>query len=68
LPPLALGLAIDQPLLRGRGAHRRVGLALATIVLVQIAFSAMHWTLFDAREAEYRLSPQQGQDAPRYYD
>jgi len=64
LPPLALGLAMDQPLLRGgwrEGGHRRVGLALALIVIAHVAFAAMHWTLFDAREAEYRLSSQ------RYY-
>jgi hypothetical protein len=56
LPPLTLGLAIDFPLLRGRGEHRRVAAVLTLIVLVQIVFTAFHWTFFDAREAEYRLS------------
>ncbi|MEA2708012.1 MAG: hypothetical protein QOF78_613 [Phycisphaerales bacterium] len=68
LPPLMLGLAIDRPLLRagGRGRagseHPRVARALALIVIVHVAFTAMHWTLFDAREAEYRLVTQ------RYYN
>ena len=55
LPTLVLGLAIDSPLLRGRGRHPRVAWALVLIVLVQMSFTAFHWTLFDAREAEYRL-------------
>lgn len=55
LPPLALGLAMDAPLLRGRGPHRRAAVALATLVVAQVAFTAFHWTIFDAREAEYRL-------------
>ena len=54
-PTLVLGVAIDSPLLRGRGRHPRVARALVLIVLVQTAFTAFHWTLFDAREAEYRL-------------
>jgi cytochrome b561 len=58
LPTLLLGLAIDRPLLRasGPGQHPRVARALAIIVLVHVAFTAMHWTLLDAREAEFRLS------------
>ena len=68
LPPLALGLMIDRPVLRGPGVHPRIAIALALIVFVHIAFTAMHWTLFDAREAEYRLTPREGSEAPRYYD
>jgi hypothetical protein len=56
LPPLTLGLAIDGPLLRGAGEHRRVARVLVLIVLVQMFFTAFHWTFFDAREAEYRLT------------
>jgi hypothetical protein len=59
LPPLTLGLAIDWPLLRGgraAGEHPRVAKVLMLIVAVQIFFTAFHWTFFDAREAEYRLS------------
>ena len=57
LPPLVLGLSIDRPLLRGseKAAHPRLALALVMIVFTQIAFTAMHWTLFDVRETEYRL-------------
>ena len=63
LPTLALGLAIDRPLMRGsaRGEHPRAARALALIIVTHIAFTALHWTLFDARESEYRLSTQ------RYY-
>jgi hypothetical protein len=58
LPTLFLGLAIDRPMLRAtpRGEHPRVAQALALIVMVHVVFTAMHWTLFDARESEYRLS------------
>jgi hypothetical protein len=59
LPPLTLGLAIDWPLLRGKPhEHPRVARALLLVVFVQIFFTAFHWTFFDAREAEYRLSTQ----------
>ena len=73
LPPLVLGLAIDNPLLHVRAPdtraaravgerggsgyeHRRVARALATIILVHVAFTTLHWTLFDTRETEYRLT------------
>jgi hypothetical protein len=58
LPTLLLGLAIDRPLLRAtpHAVHRRVAQALALIVIVHVVFTTMHWTLFDARESEYRLS------------
>ncbi len=58
LPPLMLGLAIDRPLLRGSDwiVHRPVAMALVLIVFAQIAFTAMHWTFFDVRETEYRLT------------
>ncbi|MEO6437052.1 MAG: hypothetical protein ABIP55_15015 [Tepidisphaeraceae bacterium] len=59
LPTLVLGLAIDSLLFRApigvQGEHSRVAKALVVIVIVQIAFTAFHWTLFDARESEYRL-------------
>jgi hypothetical protein len=63
LPPLMLGLCVDRPLLRGSETiwRRRVAAALVLIVLTQTAFTAMHWTLFDVREVEYRLTSQ------RYY-
>jgi hypothetical protein len=63
LPPLLLGLCIDRPLLRGSASveRPRVAAALMLIVLTQVAFAAMHWTLFDVREVEYRLTSQ------RYY-
>ena len=56
LPPLTLGLAVNWPVLRARGEHPRVAKALALIVLVQVFFTTFHWTFFDAREAEYRLT------------
>lgn len=55
LPPLVLGLSIDLPLLRARAASPRAAAALALIVGVQIAFTALHWSMFDARESEHRL-------------
>jgi hypothetical protein len=58
LPPLTLGLAAASPLLaaRPRAWHPRVALALALIVVAQVAFTAFHWTVLDARETEYRLT------------
>jgi hypothetical protein len=69
LPPLALGLAIDSSLLRAKSGapHPRVAKALALVVMTHVVFTAMHWTIFDAREAEYRLSPR-GSEPPRYYE
>ena len=63
LPPLLLGLCIDRPLLRGNPQTRRPRLAmpLMLIILTQVSFTALHWTLFDVREVEYRLISQ------RYY-
>jgi hypothetical protein len=55
LPPLVLGLAIDLPLLRARGTSSRAAVALALIVGAHVAFTALHWTMFDARESENRL-------------
>jgi hypothetical protein len=55
LPTLTLGVAIASPLLRGHGCHQRAAMALVLIVGVQLVFTALHWTLLDAREAEYRL-------------
>ncbi len=56
LPTLALGLAIDRPLFRGTRPHEKAMLALILIVAVNFAFTASHWTLFDARESEFRLT------------
>jgi hypothetical protein len=55
LPTLTLGVAVASPLLRGRGFHKRAAVALVLIVGVQLVFTALHWTMLDAREAEYRL-------------
>ena len=41
---------------RADAARPRVAKALALIVFVHVVFTTMHWTLFDARESEYRLS------------
>jgi hypothetical protein len=57
LPTLLLGLMMDRPMLTSpTGVHPRVAKAVALIVFVHVAFTAMHWTLFDVRESEYRLS------------
>jgi hypothetical protein len=57
LSPLTLGLAIDRPLFaRGVAPHGKAIRALVLIVAVQFAFTAVHWTLFDARESEFRLT------------
>jgi hypothetical protein len=56
LPPLALGAMIDLPLFHAEGSPRRGWRPLAMIVAVQICFTALHWTLFDVRESEYRLT------------
>ena len=59
LPALLLGLCIDRPVIRHSAAgHKRVVTALMLIVFSQVAFTALHWTLFDAREVEYRLISQ----------
>jgi len=54
LPPLALGAMIDLPMFHAPNA-RRVWRPLAAIVAVQVLFTALHWTIYDARESEYRL-------------
>jgi hypothetical protein len=56
LPPLALGAMIDLPLFHAEHSPRRVWRPLAMIVAVQICFTALHWTMFDVRESEYRLT------------
>ena len=55
LPALALGAMIDLPMFHAPGA-RRVWRPLAAIVAVQVLFTAIHWTIFDVRESEYRLT------------
>jgi hypothetical protein len=64
LPPLLLGLCIDRPLLRGNAKtiRPRLAMPLMLIILTQVSFTALHWTLFDVRESEYRLISQ------RYYN
>jgi len=57
LPPLALGAAIDLPMFHAPRAHR-VWRPLAMIVAVQILVTALHWTVFDVRESEFRLTTQ----------
>jgi hypothetical protein len=54
IPPLALGAMIDVPLFHGRSTWRTFR-PLAAIVGAQIVFTALHWTMFDVRESEYRL-------------
>ena len=57
LPLLALGPAIDLPLLRaGYAPHARAVRALVLITALQLVFTTLHWTLFDVRESEFRLS------------
>ena len=56
LPPLALGAMIDLPMFHAEHSPRRVWRPLAMIVAVQICFTALHWTIFDVRESEYRLT------------
>ena len=55
LPPLALGAMIDLPMFHAERSPQRVWRPLAMIVAVQILFTALHWTIFDVRESEYRL-------------
>jgi hypothetical protein len=61
LPLLTLGLAIDFPLLRAQENHPRVAQVLMLIVLTQMIYTTFHWTLFDVRETEFRLT------SKRYY-
>jgi hypothetical protein len=56
LPPLALGAMIDLSLFHAERSPRRAWRPLAMIVAVQICFTALHWTMFDVRESEYRLT------------
>jgi hypothetical protein len=58
LPPLTLGLAIDLPMLRSATPSRRVARFLAATVAIHVVATALHWTIFDVREAEYRLITQ----------
>lgn len=57
LPPLALGAMIDLPMFHAEQAQR-VWRPLALIVAVQIGVTALHWTMLDVRESEYRLITQ----------
>jgi hypothetical protein len=54
VPPLALGTMIDVPLFRGRSTWRTFR-PLAAVVAAQVLFTALHWSIFDVRESEYRL-------------
>ncbi len=56
LSPLTLGLALDWPVLKSRSDRPRAAKVLMAIVLTQIVFTALHWTIFDERETEYRLT------------
>jgi hypothetical protein len=64
LPTLTLGVMMDRGLVKENAAprtRRRINMRRAAvwplllIAGVQIGFSALHWTLLDARESEYRL-------------
>lgn len=55
LPLLTLGAAAAVPMLQRAAVRPRIAMALAAIVGVQIIFTSLHWTLFDARESEERL-------------
>jgi hypothetical protein len=57
VPPLALGAMLDVPLFRGRSTWRTFQ-PLAAVVAAQVLFTAVHWTMFDVRESEYRLMSQ----------
>jgi hypothetical protein len=63
VPLMLLGAVLRSPL-AGRtratdeGTSRRTALLLATLVIVQIAVSALHWSLMDPRETETRLVEQ----------
>jgi hypothetical protein len=61
IPPLVLGLMASRPLLSLQ-PKRAATAALVTIVLVQVVFTALHWTLIDGRESEHRLTER------RYYN
>lgn len=54
LPLLTLSVMIDRPMFRSQ-SKLRAGRLIAIMVLVQIAFTAIHWTLLDVRESEYRI-------------
>ena len=55
-PLLLLGLLLQLDALRG--PSRRVALALAVLVGLQVAASALQWSVMDPREAENRLADQ----------
>ncbi|WP_428937170.1 hypothetical protein [Fontivita pretiosa] len=61
LPLLTLGICADQPLLKSDPARRAVT-ALIILLTLHIASTALHFSLLDPREAEYRLSTR------RYFD
>jgi len=52
LPLLFLATMIDVPLFRS--ANTRAVKPILVIVTVSMLFSAIHWTLLDVRESEYR--------------
>ncbi|HWP40256.1 MAG TPA: hypothetical protein VNL70_04975, partial [Tepidisphaeraceae bacterium] len=61
LPLLTLGICADQPLLKSIPARRAIP-ALIALTTLHIAATALHFSLLDPREAEYRLSTR------RYFD
>ena len=52
LPLLFLAVMIDVPLFRF--ANRRALRPMLTIAIASMLFTAIHWTLLDVRESEYR--------------
>ena len=61
LPLLTLGVCANQPLLKSAPLRRAIP-ALITLTTLHIAATALHFSLLDPREAEYRLSTR------RYFD
>lgn len=54
LPPLLLGLLMQQPLACGR-AKSRIVVFVAVVLILHLLGGAVHWAMLDARESEHRL-------------
>jgi hypothetical protein len=54
VPLLTLGVCADQPFLRATDP-RRAKMLLIVLIFAHLAATAVHFSLLDAREAEYRL-------------
>lgn len=64
MPLLLLGGALRIPAMRN--VNRRLAIFLGALVLVQVAASALQWTVMDMREAETRLLLSRD-GGPRYF-